>query len=240
MSQLIASHLSKHYAQRPIVQDISIEVTSGTVVGLLGPNGAGKTTMFYMISGASHPNHGQLFLDQTEISHLPMYKRAQMGIRYLPQEPSIFRKLTVLENLMGVAELTSLSKQQQQDRVQSLLEEMKLSHLSSQKAYTLSGGERRRLEIARMLVTLPKFLLMDEPFSGVDPISIQDLQHIISTLKDKNIGILITDHNVRETLKIVDKAYLIHGGKIIYSGNNEDLLKDRDSRKYYLGEHYEN
>lgn len=240
MSQLIASHLSKHYAQRPIVQDISIEVTSGTVVGLLGPNGAGKTTMFYMISGAIQPNHGQLFLDQTEISHLPMYKRAQMGIRYLPQEPSIFKKLTVLENLMGVAELTSLSKQQQQDRVQSLLEEMKLSHLSSQKAYTLSGGERRRLEIARMLVTLPKFLLMDEPFSGVDPISIQDLQHIISTLKDKNIGILITDHNVRETLKIVDKAYLIHGGKIIYSGNNEDLLKDHDSRKYYLGEHYEN
>ncbi|MDR1890941.1 MAG: LPS export ABC transporter ATP-binding protein [Puniceicoccales bacterium] len=237
-NRLFTKNLKKFYGQREVVRDISIEINRGEVVGLLGPNGAGKTTTFHIVMGLVAADSGQIFLDQENIGKLPMYKRARMGIEYLPQENSTIRPLTVWENLQCVAEYLRLSKKEQTEAIEEVLAEMKISHLAKQKAYTLSGGECRRLEIARTLIARPKFLLMDEPFSGVDPISVSALQNIIISLKEKNIGILITDHNVREMLKIVDRAYLIHGGDILCHGSSDVLLKDPNSRKFYLGESF--
>lgn len=236
--QLLATSLQKKYNKREVVKNVSVEINSGEIIGLLGPNGAGKTTTFYMIIGMITADSGTITCNNITISNYPMYKRARIGIGYLPQEPSIFRKLTVFENLMGVSEYLPITKNERIFRVNEILEEMKISFLRDQKAYTLSGGERRRLEIARILITKPKFLLMDEPFSGVDPISVSDLQHIILSLKNKGIGILITDHNVRETLKIVDRAYLIYNGSILCEGSSDKLLNDENSKKFYLGENF--
>ncbi len=232
---LKAQGLVKCYGDRLVVNGVDITVESGEIVGLLGPNGAGKTTSFYMVIGLVEVTSGHIFFDDIDITDYPLYKRARLGIGYLPQEDSIFRKLTVYENLLAVVEHLNLSRSEQHTQVVAALEELHIDHISQQKAYTLSGGERRRLEIARTLLLRPKFLLMDEPFSGVDPISVSDLQKIIILLKNKNIGILITDHNVRETLSIVDRAYLIHDGKVLCSGDREKLLNDESSRKFYLG-----
>lgn len=237
-SRITTRELVKVYSKRPVVNGVNIEVGAGEVVGLLGPNGAGKTTTFYMIVGLVPATRGSVFLDGSDITRLPMYKRARMGIGYLPQEPSVFRKLTVEENVRAIAETLSLGRQERDALVQSHLEELHLTHLAGQKAYTLSGGERRRLEISRALVTRPKFLLMDEPFSGVDPISVADVQNIVLDLKKKGIGILITDHNVRETLRIVDRAYLIFEGKVLSEGTSDFLINDPQSRKFYLGENF--
>lgn len=236
--QLLATSLQKKYNKREVVKNVSVEINSGEIIGLLGPNGAGKTTTFYMIIGMITADSGTITCNNITISNYPMYKRARIGIGYLPQEPSIFRKLTVFDNLMGVSEYLPITKNERIFRVNEMLEEMKISFLRDQKAYTLSGGERRRLEIARILITKPKFLLMDEPFSGVDPISVSDLQQIILSLKNKGIGILITDHNVRETLKIVDRAYLIYNGNILCEGSSDKLLNDENSKKFYLGENF--
>ena len=217
---------------------MNIGVEAGEVVGLLGPNGAGKTTSFYMIVGLVPATEGKVFLEDCDITNVPMYKRARMGIGYLPQEASIFRKLTVYENIYGVAETLPVPKSELKDFTMSMLEELGLEKLASQKAFTLSGGERRRLEITRALTARPKFLLMDEPFSGVDPISVAEVQEIIRGLKAKNIGVLITDHNVRETLSIVDRAYLIHDGKVLCEGTSDFLVNDPQSRKFYLGENF--
>lgn len=235
---LSAQELVKCFGDRKVVDCVDLSVGSGEVVGLLGPNGAGKTTSFYMVIGLVDVTAGHIFLDDLEITDYPLYKRARLGIGYLPQEPSVFRKLSVYDNLLAVVEHLNLSKVEQRKRVNSVLEELRIAKLSDQQAYTLSGGERRRLEIARTLLLQPKFLLMDEPFSGVDPISVSDLQKIIISLKNKGIGILITDHNVRETLSIVDRAYLIHAGKVLCSGDREKLLTDESSRKFYLGEDF--
>ncbi len=231
-------NLVKEYGKRRVVNGVNIKLDAGEVVGLLGPNGAGKTTSFYMIVGLVPETSGKVFLDGCDITGVPMYKRARMGIGYLPQEPSVFRKLTVYENIMAVAETLPIPKSELKDFVSSMLEELNLSHLASQKAFTLSGGERRRLEITRALTARPKFLLMDEPFSGVDPISVAEVQDIIRGLKSKNIGVLITDHNVRETLSIVDRAYLIHDGKVLCEGTSDFLVNDEQSRKFYLGENF--
>lgn len=236
--QLLATSLQKKYNKREVVKNVSVKINSGEIIGLLGPNGAGKTTTFYMIIGMIPADSGTITCNDTVISNYPMYKRARIGIGYLPQEASVFRKLTVWENLMGVAEYLPMSKNERIDRVSNILEEMKISFLRDQMAYTLSGGERRRLEIARTLITAPKFLLMDEPFSGVDPISVADLQQIILSLKNKGIGVLITDHNVRETLKIVDRAYLMYNGNILCEGSSDKLLNDENSKKFYLGENF--
>lgn len=230
--------LVKTYSRKPVVNGVNVEVAAGEIVGLLGPNGAGKTTTFYMVVGLVPATAGRVLLNDRPITRLPMYKRARLGIGYLPQEASVFRKLTVEENLRLVAETLPLKRSERKEVVERHLEELHLSHLAKQKAYTLSGGERRRLEISRAMVTNPRFLLMDEPFSGVDPISVSDVQEIILALKEKGIGILITDHNVRETLRIVDRAYLIHEGKVLLHGTGEFLINDPQSRKIYLGENF--
>ena len=228
--------LAKHYGRKLAVQDVSLEVATGEVVGLLGPNGAGKTTTFYMVVGLVPATRGRVLLDGKDITALPMWRRARAGVGYLPQEASAFRKLTARENLMAVLETLDLSPKEVRSRADALLEDLGLSSLAGQPAYTLSGGERRRLEIARALATGPRFLLMDEPFSGVDPISVAEVQSIVRRLKDRGIGVLITDHNVRETLAIVDRAYLIHQGRVLVSGSPREILENPDSRRHYLGD----
>ncbi len=236
---LKAEHLVKKYSKRKVVDDISVEVNQGEIVGLLGPNGAGKTTSFYMIVGLIKPNEGRIFLDKEDITSLPMYKRAKLGIGYLAQEASVFRKLTVEENILAVLEMTKLSKAEQKEKTESLLEEFSLTHVRKNMGGVLSGGERRRTEIARALAVDPKFVLLDEPFAGVDPIAVEEIQSIVSQLKKKNIGILITDHNVNETLSITDRAYLMFEGRLLKSGSAEDLANDPQVRKVYLGQHFE-
>lgn len=231
-------NLVKQYGKRRVVKGVNVELRAGEIVGLLGPNGAGKTTSFYMIVGLVPATEGNVILDGADITDVPMYKRARMGIGYLPQEASIFRKLTVEQNILAVAENLPIPKKEMKGYVLSMLDELNLTHLAKQPAFTLSGGERRRLEITRALTARPKFLLMDEPFSGVDPISVAEVQDIIRGLKSKNIGVLITDHNVRETLSIVDRAYLIHDGKVLCEGTSDFLVNDPQSRKFYLGENF--
>jgi lipopolysaccharide export system ATP-binding protein len=242
MKILRTHNLVKIYNKKKVVDQVSIEVHQGEIVGLLGPNGAGKTTTFYLTTGFIAPEAGRVTFDEDgqthEITHLPMYKRARLGIAYLPQEPSIFRKLTVEENLLAILELTPLSPSEREKRLKELLEELKVSHLARQKAYTLSGGERRRVEIARALVLQPNFILLDEPFVGIDPITVQDIQSIIQFLKEKKIGVLVTDHNVRETLSIVDRAYIMFEGKILISGTASMLVSNKKAREIYLGERF--
>jgi lipopolysaccharide export system ATP-binding protein len=230
--------LVKRFGDREVVRKVNVEVATGEIVGLLGPNGAGKTTTFHAIVGLLKPTSGQIHLDEEDVTPLPMFLRARRGIGYLPQEPSAFRKLSVEDNLRAIAETLALSREEREERVQIHLRELGLEKLAQAKAYSLSGGERRRLEISRALVTQPKFLLMDEPFSGVDPISVSEVQKIVRGLRDKGIGLLITDHNVRETLSIVDRAYLLHDGEVIVSGDADTLLKDERSRELYLGENF--
>ncbi len=230
--------LVKRYGKREVVRGVDLKVFAGEVVGLLGPNGAGKTTSFYIIVGLIPATAGNVFINGQSITRLPMYRRARMGIGYLPQEPSVFRKLSVRNNLACIAESLPLPRTEQKKRVEELLDELGLNTVSKQPAYTLSGGERRRLEIARALITEPRFLLMDEPFSGVDPISVSEVQKIVLALKDRGIGVLITDHNVRETLRIVDRAYLLHDGQVLAEGNSESLINDANSRRFYLGEDF--
>nr|WP_269540176.1 LPS export ABC transporter ATP-binding protein [Cerasicoccus sp. TK19100] len=227
--------LVKVYGKREVVSGVDLNVNSGEVVGLLGPNGAGKTTTFYMIVGLVPATRGQVFLDDQDITKLPMYRRARLGLGYLPQEASVFRKLSVYDNILAIVQTLKVPRKERHDYVMAHLEELGLDHLAKQKAYTLSGGERRRLEITRAMVSRPRFMLLDEPFSGVDPKSVDEVQDIILGLKSKNIGILITDHNVRETLKIVDRAYLIHQGKVLSEGTSDFLVNDEKSREYYLG-----
>ena len=236
---LSARDISKSYRGRKVVNNISIEVNQGEIVGLLGPNGAGKTTSFYMIVGIIKPEQGNIFLDKEVISTYPMYQRAQKGIGYLAQEESVFRKLSVEDNILGVLEFSELSKNQQKEKAQQLMEEFGLINIRKNRGDLLSGGERRRTEIARALANNPNFLLLDEPFAGVDPIAVEDIQSIISVLKKKNIGILITDHNVQETLAITDRTYLMFEGKILKEGIPEDLAKDEIVRKLYLGKSFE-
>ena len=236
---LSAKDISKSYRGRKVVNNISIEVNQGEIVGLLGPNGAGKTTSFYMIVGIIKPEQGDIFLDKEVISKYPMYQRAQKGIGYLAQEESVFRKLSVEDNILGVLEFSELSKNQQKEKAQQLMEEFGLINIRKNRGDLLSGGERRRTEIARALANNPNFLLLDEPFAGVDPIAVEDIQSIISVLKKKNIGILITDHNVQETLAITDRTYLMFEGKILKEGIPEDLAKDEMVRKVYLGKNFE-
>ncbi|WP_026950697.1 LPS export ABC transporter ATP-binding protein [Algoriphagus mannitolivorans] len=236
---LRAEHLVKIYKGRRVVNDISVEVNQGEIVGLLGPNGAGKTTSFYMIVGLVQPNEGKIFLDKEEITSLPMYKRAKLGIGYLAQEASVFRKLSVEENILAVLEMTNLPKAQQKEKVEMLLEEFSLTHVRKNLGMVLSGGERRRTEIARALAVDPKFVLLDEPFAGVDPIAVEEIQTIVAKLKTKNIGILITDHNVNETLSITDRAYLMFEGRLLKAGTAEELAADEQVRKVYLGSQFE-
>jgi len=224
--KLYTQHIRKSYKGRPVVNGVSVEVEQGEIVGLLGPNGAGKTTSFYMMVGLVRPDEGSVFLDDVEITKLPMYKRAQMGIGYLPQEVSVFRKLSVEDNIMAILEMTSMSKEERSEKLEQLLEEFSLTHVRKNLGNRLSGGEKRRTEIARALATNPKFVLLDEPFAGVDPIAVEDIQSIISELKKRNIGILITDHNVQETLSITDRAYLLFEGSILKSGTAEELASD--------------
>ena len=237
--KLYAQNLVKKYGNRTVANEVSIEVNQGEIVGLLGPNGAGKTTSFYMIVGFVQPNSGEVYMDDEEITHLPMYKRAQRGIGYLPQEPSVFRKLTVEDNISAVLEMTQHSATEQKEILESLISEFRLEKVRKNVGDSLSGGERRRTEIARALATSPKFILLDEPFAGIDPIAVEDIQFIVSKLKDKNIGILITDHNVQETLSITDRAYLMFEGKILRYGTAEDLANDEVVRKVYLGQNFE-
>ena len=231
-----AQALAKHYGQAVAVKNVSLDLRAGEIVGLLGPNGAGKTTSFYMMVGLIPATSGNVFIDGVDVTAMPMWKRAKNGIGYLPQESSIFRKLSVWDNVMAVVETLNLSSRETQARTAQQLTDLGLERLARQPAYTLSGGERRRLEIARALATNPRFLLMDEPFSGVDPISVAEVQSIIRRLKEKGIGVLITDHNVRETLSIVDRAYLIHQGQVLVSGTAQDIVNNPESRRYYLGE----
>jgi lipopolysaccharide export system ATP-binding protein len=242
MKTLRTDSLIKAYSKKRVVDSVSIQVNQGEVVGLLGPNGAGKTTTFYMVTGLIAPDVGRVYLDEAggrqDLTHLPMYKRARLGIGYLPQEPSIFRKLTVEENLMAILELTPMSVAERKQRLATLLDEFNIARLAKQKAYTLSGGERRRTEIARALVLQPAFMLLDEPFVGIDPIAVQDIQTIIGHMKKKGIGILVTDHNVRETLSIVDRAYLMYEGRIMLSGTASDLANNPQARELYLGEKF--
>lgn len=236
---LRAENIFKIYGKRTVVKDVSFTVKQGEIVGLLGPNGAGKTTSFYMVVGFIRPTEGHVFLDEEEITDLPMYKRAQKGIGYLPQEPSVFRKLSVEDNIKAVLEMTKLSKKEQRDKLELLLEEFNLNRVRTGLGDTLSGGERRRTEIARALASDPKFILLDEPFAGIDPIAVEDIQSIVAKLKTKNIGILITDHNVQETLSITDRAYLMFEGAILKTGTAEELAADEMVRKVYLGKHFE-
>ncbi|RYY99120.1 MAG: LPS export ABC transporter ATP-binding protein [Chitinophagaceae bacterium] len=233
------SELVKRYRTRTVVNHVSIEVKQGEIVGLLGPNGAGKTTTFYMTVGLIKPDEGRVFLNDTDITQLPMYKRAQLGIGYLPQEASIFRKLTVEENITSVLEMTGRPKRERQDKLESLLDEFRLQHVRKSNGDVLSGGERRRTEIARALAVDPKFILLDEPFAGIDPIAVEDIQAIVAKLKFKNIGILITDHNVTETLSICDRAYLLIEGKIFRHGTAEELAADDQVKRLYLGRNFE-
>ncbi|WP_258103029.1 LPS export ABC transporter ATP-binding protein [Marinoscillum sp. MHG1-6] len=237
--ELRADTLIKKYKKRTVVKGISVSVNQGEIVGLLGPNGAGKTTSFYMIVGLIKPNDGHIFLDQDDITELPMYQRAKRGIGYLAQEASVFRKLSVEDNIMAVLEMTKLSKAEQKDKMESLLEEFSLTHVRKNLGMVLSGGERRRTEIARALAVDPKFVLLDEPFAGVDPIAVEEIQTIVAKLKDKNIGILITDHNVNETLSITDRAYLMFEGRLLKAGTAEELAADEQVRRVYLGKHFE-
>jgi lipopolysaccharide export system ATP-binding protein len=230
--------IQKSYRGRHAVKGISVEVNEGEIVGLLGPNGAGKTTSFYMIVGLVSPDEGNVYLDDTNITNYPMFKRSQMGIGYLPQEVSVFRKLSVEDNIMAILEMTKMSKTEREERLEELISEFSLNHVRKTLGNRLSGGEKRRTEIARALATNPKFLLLDEPFAGVDPIAVEDIQSIISQLKKKNIGILITDHNVQETLTITDRAYLLFEGSILKSGTAEELAADEQVRKVYLGQNF--
>ena len=239
MLKLAANNITKRYGKRKVVDDVSIKVSQGEIVGLLGPNGAGKTTSFYTIVGLIKPNSGSIVLDDTDITSYPMYQRAQNGIGYLAQEASVFRKLSVEDNIRCVLELTAMSKSDQQEKTESLLEEFSLTSIRKNRGDLLSGGERRRTEIARALATDPKFLLLDEPFAGVDPVAVEDIQKIVAHLKKKNIGILITDHNVQETLAITDRTYLMFEGKILKAGKPEDLANDEIVRKVYLGQNFE-
>lgn len=230
--------LVKRFGQRVVVKNVSIEIKTGEIVGLLGPNGAGKTTTFYMITGLLRPNKGKIYLDEVDITNMPIHKRAKLGIGYLPQEPSIFRKLTVEENLWAVLQFLPMSNEEKLTMVEELLEEFGISHLKKSLASSLSGGEARRLEVARSLLTSPKIILLDEPFLGIDPITVADIQVIISQLKEKGLGILITDHNVRETLSIVDRAYIINEGEVIASGEPNDIANDSKVKQIYLGEKF--
>lgn len=237
--RLYTDKITKRYRNRTVANEVCIAVHQGEIVGLLGPNGAGKTTSFYMIVGMIKPNSGKIFLNDTDVTHLPMYKRAQMGIAYLPQEASVFRKLSVEDNIRAILEMTNLNKTEQQQRLEELLSEFNLHQVRKNLGDQLSGGERRRTEIARALATKPKFILLDEPFAGVDPIAVEDIQSVIKKLKEKNIGVLITDHNVHETLNITDRAYLLYEGKVIKSGTAEELASDEMVRKVYLGQNFE-
>lgn len=236
---LRAENLIKKYKNRTVAKDVTVQVKQGEIVGLLGPNGAGKTTSFYMIVGMVKPNSGKIFLDDQEITDEPMYKRAQLGIGYLAQEASVFRKLSVEDNIRAILEMTKLSKQSQSDKLEELLNEFHLQHIRKNLGDRLSGGERRRTEIARCLAADPKFILLDEPFAGVDPIAVEDIQSIVAKLKRRNIGILITDHNVQETLQITDRAYLLFEGSILKAGSAEELANDEQVRKVYLGKNFE-
>ena len=237
--KITTENIVKIYKNRKVVDEVSLDVAQGEVVGLLGPNGAGKTTSFYMIVGLIQPNKGKVYLNNKDITDFPMYRRAQMGIGYLAQEASVFRKLSVEDNILAVLEMRNLSKHEQHLKLESLLDEFRLQHIRKIQGDLLSGGERRRTEIARCLATNPKFILLDEPFAGVDPIAVEDIQQIVSKLKEKNIGILITDHNVHETLSITDRAYLLFEGKILKSGSAEELASDEQVRKVYLGQNFE-
>jgi len=236
---LRAENLVRRYGKRVVVRGVSFDVRQGEIVGLLGPNGAGKTTSFYMVVGFIKPTEGKVFLNEVEITDLPMYKRAQNGIGYLPQEPSVFRKLSVEDNIRAVLEMTKLSKQAQDEQLEVLLDEFNLHKVRKSNGDTLSGGERRRTEIARALASDPKFILLDEPFAGIDPIAVEDIQYIVAKLKTRNIGILITDHNVQETLSITDRAYLMFEGAILKAGTAEELAADEMVRKVYLGKNFE-
>jgi lipopolysaccharide export system ATP-binding protein len=235
---LRAENLQKTYSKRTVVNGVSLQVEQGEIVGLLGPNGAGKTTTFYMITGMIRPNNGAIYLDSQAITNFPMYRRARMGIGYLSQEASIFRKLSVEENIMAILETMPLNRQERKNRLEELLNELDISYLAKNKAYTLSGGERRRVEITRALVTNPKFILLDEPFAGIDPIAVEDIQTIVKSLVNKGIGVLITDHNVHETLSITDRAYLLYEGVVLKSGSSEFLANDPETRRLYLGEKF--
>jgi lipopolysaccharide export system ATP-binding protein len=237
-STLRSEDLVKVYKKRTVVNKATIEVSTGEIVGLLGPNGAGKTTTFYMIVGMIKPNKGKVFLDDSEITGIPMYKRARMGIGYLPQEASIFRRLSVEDNLLAVLEMTKLNSSQRKEKCDRLLEDLTITNIRKSFGYQLSGGERRRTEIARALATDPKFILLDEPFAGVDPIAVEDIMNIVANLKNRGIGVLITDHNVHETLSIVDKAYILINGVIFKSGSADELAADEEVRKLYLGEKF--
>ncbi len=236
--KLHTSHLKKTYKGRDVVKEVSIELNQGEIVGLLGPNGAGKTTSFYMIVGLVKPDEGRVYLDETDITYYPMYKRSQLGIGYLPQEVSVFRKLSVEDNIMAILEMTDLNKSDRKEKLERLLEEFSLTHVRKNLGNRLSGGEKRRTEIARALATNPKFVLLDEPFAGVDPIAVEDIQSIVSDLRKRNIGILITDHNVQETLSITDRAYLLFEGSILKSGTAEELAADEQVRRVYLGQNF--
>ena len=234
-SLLKAKKLVKQYGERTVVNNVDIELNRGEVVGLLGPNGAGKTTTFYMLTGMIKPFSGEIFLDDEIVTNLPMYKRSQKGVGYLAQDASVFTKLSVEDNIKLVLEMTELSVEEQSEKLEKLIDEFSIGHIRNNKGYALSGGERRRLEIARSLVTDPSFILLDEPFAGIDPIAVEYIQGIINTLNSKNIGVLITDHNVRETLSITDRSYLLYNGEILKSGTTNELTKDKDVKKLYLG-----
>ena len=237
--KLRAENIVKKYRKRAVVNGVSFEVNQGEIVGLLGPNGAGKTTSFYMIVGLIKPLSGKIFIDDEEITNLPIYKRAQKGIGYLSQEASVFRQMSVEDNILSILEMTKLPKDYQHQKVETLLTEFGLQYIRKSKGYQLSGGERRRTEIARALAIDPKFILLDEPFAGVDPIAVEDIQHIVKTLRDKNIGVLITDHNVHETLNITDRSYLLYEGSIMKAGTAEELAADEEVRRVYLGQNFE-
>lgn len=237
--ELRTENINKTYKGRQVVKNVTVSVKQGEIVGLLGPNGAGKTTSFYMMVGLIKPDTGKVFLDEIEITKMPMYKRSQMGIGYLPQEVSVFRNLSVEDNILAILQMTKLSKSQQKERLEELLEEFHLTHVRKNMGTKLSGGEKRRTEIARGLAINPKFVLLDEPFAGVDPIAVEDIQSIVLKLRKKNIGILITDHNVQETLSIVDRAYLLFEGSILKAGTAEELAVDEQVKKVYLGQHFE-
>ncbi len=237
-SLLQAENLVKFYGKRKVVDHVSIEIRQGEIVGLLGPNGAGKTTTFYMITGMTKPSDGKVFLSGSEVTKMAMYRRSRLGIGYLAQEPSVFRTLSVEDNIMAILQTQSIGKKEQKKRLEILLDELGMKKLRKNKAYTLSGGERRKVEITRALVTNPRFILLDEPFSGVDPIAVEEIQRIVHDLKKKDIGVLITDHNVHETLAITDRAYLLYEGRVLKSGNAEFLASDEEARKLYLGDKF--
>lgn len=238
MKTIVAQGLCKSYKNREVVKNVSLEVQKGEIVGLLGPNGAGKTTTFYMITGIVKPNKGKVYINDTDITGDPMYKRADMGIGYLAQEPSIFRNLTVEDNILAILEMKGLSKEEQHQKMRELLEEFKLTHVAKSKGFSLSGGERRRVEIARTIANDPDFILLDEPFAGVDPIAVEDIQQIIRYLKKRGLGILITDHSVRETLSITEKAYIMAQGKVLISGTPEEIASNEEAKRIYLGENF--